>query len=109
MHLITFLEVKKCRTIFHPYNYFILVSKISETFDFILVAYVNSLAVAMEILVRKSHFPCVLVRASITAMKQKVGEERVYFIWLILPHHCSPLNEIRTGVQTGPGPGVKRC
>jgi hypothetical protein len=59
-----------------------------------------------------SRFPCVIVRAFITAMKhceQKVGEERVYFIWLLLPYHCSSLNEVRAGTQTGPGPGNKSC
>jgi hypothetical protein len=35
---------------------------------------------------------------------QKQQEEEI-IIWHMLPHHCSPLKEIKTGIQTGQEPG----
>jgi len=50
-----------------------------------------------------------LLRVTLVVMKHhdqsNLGREE--FILLSLPHHCSPLKEIRTGTETGQEPGSR--
>jgi hypothetical protein len=55
------------------------------------------------------HLLGVLVRVPIAVIKHwtKRKLERKGFIWLILPHHCSPLKAIGIETQTGQEPGCR--
>jgi hypothetical protein len=49
--------------------------------------------------------PSVLVKVTVVLKhhhQSNFGREG--FIWLMLPHHCSSLKEVRTGTQTGQAP-----
>ena len=55
----------------------------------------------------KTFSPFVLVWSTITMMKHhgKSKLRRKVFIWFMFPHHCVPLEEVRTRTEAGQEPG----